>query len=170
MSRITMIRVAVASVLGVGAVLAFMFIRSRGLGRGMMGGGSSGPAGGLVAVSAKGTPLPAAAGAPANVATQTVGNLKVSLALSPYPPAGFQTSTFEVTLVDANQQAVTDAAISLDLTMPAMPMPTNVVTAAHTSNGIYRGAGRFTMRGLWRMEVIIERGGEKQSAFFDVSL
>jgi hypothetical protein len=28
----------------------------------------------------------------------------------------------------------------------------------------------FTMRGLWKIEVIIERGGKKQSVFFEVGL
>ena len=148
----------------------------------MMGRGGSGPgmmgssgkaAGGLIAVSAQGTPIPASAGGaklPENTATQKVGSLNVSLALSPYPPVGFQPANFNVTLTDDKGQPVTDAAITLDLTMPEMPMPSNQVEAKYSDSGLYQGGGRFTMRGWWRVEVIIQQGGQKTSAFFDVWL
>jgi hypothetical protein len=128
---------------------------------------------GLTAVSADGTPIEPAAGAaslPENTAAQKVGNLNVSLALSPYPPKGFSSANFDVTLTDEQGQAISDARVSLDLTMPAMPMPQNQPEAQYTDKGLYQAAGRFTMRGLWRIEVIIERGGQTQSAFFDVGL
>jgi hypothetical protein len=143
-----------------------------GFGPGMMGGGGQAP-GGLKAVSPEGVPVPLpvdSAKLPENTAMQKVGNLNVTLALSPYPPVGFQQANYDVTLKDEQGQAVSDASIVLDLTMPAMPMPSNQVEAKYTSNGLYQGTGRFTMRGLWRIEVIIQRGGEKQSAFFDVGL
>lgn len=143
-----------------------------GFGPRMMGGGGQAP-GGLKAVSPQGTPVPLPADSdplPENTAAQTVGGLTISLALSPYPPVSFQQAKFEVALKDENDQAVTDAVITLDLTMPAMPMPTNLVDAGHTESGLYQGTGRFTMRGLWRIEVIVQRGGEKVSAFFDVGL
>ncbi len=143
-----------------------------GFGPGMMGGGDQ-AAGGLTAVSPEGIALPLPVGSakiPENTAMQKVGNLTVSLALSPYPPVGFQTANFTVTLKDEQGQTISDATVFLDLTMPAMPMPNNQVEAKYTDNGLYQGTGRFTMRGLWRIEVIIQRGGEKQSAFFDVGL
>jgi hypothetical protein len=129
--------------------------------------------GGLIGVSPAGTPVaPPVDGTrlPENTSTQKINNLNVSLALSPYPPVGFKETNFDVTLTDENGQAVTDAAITLDLTMPEMPMPSNTPNLQHTGNGLYKGTGRFTMGGLWRIEVIIQRGGEKQSAFFDVDL
>jgi hypothetical protein len=151
----------------------FQRMMSRGTsGPGMMG-NSGKTAGGLTAVSAQGTPIPLPADSaklPENAAMQTVGDLNVSLALSPYPPSGFQQSSFDVTLKDANGQAVSDATISLDLTMPEMPMPNNQVEAKYAQDGLYQGAGRFTMRGWWRIEVIIQRGSEKISTFFDVWL
>jgi hypothetical protein len=143
-----------------------------GFGPGMMGGGGK-AAGGLAAVSAEGTPIALPAGSaeiPENTAVQTVGNLNVSLALSPYPPVGFQEANFDIILRDENDQAVSDASVTLDLTMPEMAMPTNLVEAKYSENGLYQGAGRFTMRGWWRIEVIIQRGDEKISAFFDVGL
>jgi hypothetical protein len=141
-------------------------------GPGMMGGNGQAP-GGLTAVSTEGTPIPLPADyakLPENTAMQKVGNLNISLALSPYPPVGFQQSNFDITLKDEKGQAISDATVTLDLTMPEMPMPNNQVETKYTDNGLYQGAGRFTMRGWWRIEVIIQRGGEKTSAFFDVVL
>jgi hypothetical protein len=139
----------------------------------MMGAGSQASAGGLVAVSSNGTPLPAPAAAgnlPANTALQASGDLLVSLSLSPYPPSGGEASTFVVTLTDTGGKPVSDATISLDLTMPEMWMPANQVTLTAGEAGKYQASGYFTMRGLWRIEVIITRGGQKQSVFFDVGL
>jgi hypothetical protein len=138
------------------------------MGRGMM---SSGHApGGLVAVSRDGQPLAADASTALsdNTAAQKVGDLNVTLALSPYPPPAFQAGNFEVTLKDDKGLAITDASVLLDLTMPGMPMPPNKLQAQHASDGHYQATGRFTMRDWWRIEVIIQRGSDKVSAFFDV--
>ncbi len=105
-----------------------------------------------------------------STATQKVGNLNIAIALNPFPPVGFQKTNFDVTLTDENGQAITDATIALNLTMPSMGMPTNKPTAQHVGNGKYSATGMFTMRGWWHIEVIITRGSEKQSAFFDVGL
>jgi len=139
----------------------------------MMGAGSQVSAGGLVAVSSSGAPVPAPAAAgdlPANTAMQASGDLFVSLSLSPYPPSGGDASTFVVTLADASGTPVSDATISLDLTMPEMWMPANQVSLAASEAGKYQASGYFTMRGLWRIEVMITRGSQKQSVFFDVGL
>ncbi len=132
--------------------------------------GAGGPAGGLIAVSPNGTPMPIPAKAGSlteNTAMQETDGLLVSLAISPYPPKG--ASDFDVTLADSNGP-ISDANISLDLTMPAMPMPVNMLTMQPSGAGNYHASGFFTMRGLWRIEVLIDRNGKKQSAFFDVSL
>jgi hypothetical protein len=131
-------------------------------------------AGGLVAVSARGTPIPippalATAGAD-NTAFQESGSLLVSLALNPYPPTVTKASDFEVTLADATGRPMAGATISVNLTMPGMMMPPNQVTLEPAEAGIYRGTGRFTMRGPWRMEVIFTIGDQAQSVFFDVWL
>jgi hypothetical protein len=129
--------------------------------------------GGLVAVTADGKTIPAPSDAPKlpeNTAAQKIGNLNVTLAITPYPPASFQNGTFDITLIDDKGQAITDATISLDLTMPGMWMPPSKPSAQSTGNGKYRAAAFWTMRGLWQIEVIITRGNQKQSAFFDVWL
>jgi hypothetical protein len=128
--------------------------------------------GGLSAVSPDGRTLALGSNSelPENTAAQKVGNLNVALALSPYPPVGFQKNDLDITLTDENDQAITDATITLDLTMPAMWMPPNTLEAQPIGNGHYHATGRFTMRDLWQIEVIIQRGGTKQSAFFHVWL
>ena len=97
-------------------------------------------------------------------------NTNVTIAVSPFPPASFQKATFDVTLKDDKGQAITDAQVTLDLTMPSMRMPTNKPTAQKAGNGKYTATATWTMRGWWRIEVIIVRGGVKQSAFFDTWL
>lgn len=105
-----------------------------------------------------------------STATQKVGNLNVTIALNPYPPIGFQKTSFDVTLTDSEGQAITDAKIALDLTMPSMWMPPNKPQAQHVGNGKYSATGNFTMRGWWRIEVIITRGSQNQSAYFDLGI
>ncbi len=154
-------------------------------GRGPMMGGSgapfvpdgyvppSGGVGGLAAVTKDGktiAPPTNASKLPDNTAAQKIGNLDVTLALTPYPPASFKNGSFDIILTDDKGQAVTDAKISLDLTMPGMWMPASKPDAQYLSDGKYHASAFWTMRGLWRIEVIIARGNEKQSAFFDVWL
>ena len=43
---------------------------------------------------------------------QEIDGLLVSLTLDPYPPSMSKPSEFEITLTDANDQAITDATIS----------------------------------------------------------
>lgn len=142
---------------------------SQGRGRGMMG-GSTQPPGGLIAVTSDGKTIPATTKLPENAAAQTVGKTNVAIALTPYPPVSFQTGNFEITLTDEKGQAINDAKISLDLTMPGMWMPPSKPNAASIGDGKYKASAPWTMRGLWRIEVIITRGSEKSSAFFDVWL
>jgi hypothetical protein len=133
-------------------------------------------AGGLVAVSSDGTPIPApparvAAGKdPENQAVQVSGGLLVSLALNPYPPSVTKTEEFVVMLMDANGQAVSDAAIRVDLSMPGMMMPPNQFSLAPEGAGKYQASSRFSMRGPWRIEVILTISGKDQLVFFDVWL
>jgi hypothetical protein len=133
----------------------------------------SGGSGGLVAVTADGKTIPAPSDAPKlpeNTATQKVGNLNVTLALSPYPPASFQNGNFDITLIDDKGQPITNAKITFDLTMPGMWMPPSKPEAQNIGNGKYHATAFWTMRSLWRIEAIITRGNEKQSAFFAVWL
>jgi hypothetical protein len=152
------------------AVFAMSMRRSH-----MMGGGGSQLE--LVAVSADGAQISPSADVisvtgelPKGTVAQKSGDMIVSLTLNPNPPRAGTPSEFEVTLTDLNGKAIDDASITLNLTMPSMWMPPNQPAMEFVSAGKYRTTAPFTMRGEWRIEVIITRGGAKQSAFFDVGL
>lgn len=133
----------------------------------------SGGTGGLVPVTADGKTISAPSDAlklPENTATQKVGNLNVTLALAPYPTSSFQNGNFDLTLLDDKGQPVTDAKITFDLTMPGMWMPPSKPDAQNLGSGKYHATAFWTMRGLWKIEAIITRGSEKQSALFAVWL
>jgi hypothetical protein len=163
------------------ALLSFAFFamrmrRSHMMGSPMMGGGG-GTQLELMAVSADGKQISPSeelksitGDLPAGTAAQKAGDLIVTIALNPYPAKAGAPTEFDVTLTDVNGQAVDDASISLDLTMPSMPMPPNQPTMEFVSDGKYHTSAPFTMRGWWRIEVIITRGGEKQSVLFDLGL
>lgn len=101
--------------------------------------------------------------------TAKAGNLNVRLAMNP-APAAFSATTFDITLTDEKGAPVSDAIVSLDLTMPSMFMPANRPVAQSLGGGKYRASGRFTMRGGWQIAVIIERGGQRQTATFQLGL
>lgn len=149
-----------------------------GMRRGMMGGtgqpGSSNQPPSANATPAAGTSSSATSSAassskPANAKTARAGNLEVTLVMTP-PPAAFSATTFDITVSDEKGAAVSDAQVSLDLTMPSMWMPTNKPQAQSLGNGRYQATGRFTMRGGWRIAVIVDRAGQKQTAYFDIGL
>ena len=139
----------------------------------MLNAGSQGTEGALAAVSVNGTPLPElsfAGNLPANTAQQVSGDLLVTLTINPYPPIGGGPVDFVVNLTGANGKPVDDANIILDLKMPEMFMPPNQMAMSSGDAGNYQSTGYFTMRGLWRIEVIINRGGQSESVFFDVGV
>lgn len=156
------------------AVFAMSMRRSHMMGGG---GGGSGSQLELVAVSADGAQIPLSADVtsvtgelPQGTVAQKSGDMIVSLTLNPNPPRAGTPSQFDVTLTDVNGKAIDDASITLDLTMPSMWMPPNQPAMEFVSAGKYSTTAPFTMRGEWRIEIIITRGSEKQSVFFDVGL
>jgi hypothetical protein len=168
--KIGLIAIAVLVGLTIFGIFAMRRMRSH-----MM--GSAGVQLDLVAVSADGAQISPSAEVtsvtgelPNNSAAQKSGDMIVLLTLNPYPPRAGQVSEFDVTLTDVNGQTIDDATISLNLTMPSMWMPPNQPAAEFTSDGKYAATAPFTMRGAWRIEVVIMRGGEKQSVFFDMGL
>ncbi len=73
-------------------------------------------------------------------------------------------NAFEV-MVMQGSQPVTDAEVSLELFMGAMPsmnMPEmrSTVAMTHEGGGRYRGTGDVVMGGAWEATVMVMRGGE----------
>jgi hypothetical protein len=106
-------------------------------------------------------PMPApAAQAPTAPAT---GNVEVTLTTQPDPPKMGET-TFEAMVMQGGQP-VTDADVSVELfmaAMPAMNMPEmkNSVALKHEGSGRYRGTGNVMMAGSWDATVSVKRGGQ----------
>lgn len=68
---------------------------------------------------------------------------------------------FTVRLRDHTNRPVSDAAVTVDLTMPAMAMGENRVLLTPHGQGAYIGTGRFTMAGEWLATVTAVRGGHR---------
>lgn len=78
-------------------------------------------------------------------------------------------NAFEVVVTDARGAAITDADVSLVLSMPAMPsmgMPAARLRAAlpHASHGLYRATGEVPAAGRWDATVIVTRAGARLAA------
>jgi hypothetical protein len=76
---------------------------------------------------------------------------------------------FAIELTDPKGQPITDAQLGIELTMPAMPMPSNTPLASY-GDGAYRGKLIFTMGGAWWITVNFTRPGrEPDSVRFEIS-
>jgi hypothetical protein len=142
----------------------------------IMGAGAKMAPGNLVAVNAQGTPIEVPQGVRTaqlrnpGVALQQSEDMIVQIRLDPYPPTMSGSSTFEIILRNTSGTDITNATISLYLTMPGMWMPPNMLDLESQGDGRYVSTGHFTMRGMWRMEVTITLDGKIQSVFFNVWL
>jgi len=100
----------------------------------------------------------------AAITSSTSGqNVEVTLRSEPDPPTTGE-NTFEV-MVMSGGQPVTDADVSVEFfmaAMPAMKMPEmrNTVSLKHEGGGRYRGAGNVMMAGNWDATVRVTRNGQ----------
>jgi len=103
-------------------------------------------------------PSPAAqAGAPGQ-------NAELTFRSEPDPPRTGE-NTLEV-MVMSDGQPVTDAEVTVEFFMPAMPAMNmaemrNTVPLTHGGGGMYRGAGNVMMAGNWDVTVMAMRGGQE---------
>lgn len=103
-----------------------------------------------------------APGASAPAASPAGDPLDIRLSNPAQPRTG--ENSFEV-MVMQGSQPVTDADVSVELFMPAMPamkMPEmrNTVALKHEGEGRYRGMGNVMMAGEWDATVMVMRGGQ----------
>ena len=110
---------------------------------------------------------PAAAPAPAASSQTPAGNVEVTLTTQPDPPRMGET-TFEA-MVMMGGQPVTDADVSVELfmaAMPAMNMPEmrNSVALTHEGGGRERGTGNGMMAGSWDATGSGKRNGQDVGA------
>ncbi len=99
-----------------------------------------------------------------NAITQThsIGNVQVTLTCS---PAQYGSYDFTVLLQTASAQAVPNANVSLDLTMPSMvmqPVHVDLQPIAPVTAGAYRATGVLSMAGQWVVNVNVTPRGATQ--------
>jgi len=89
----------------------------------------------------------------------------IALTSKPSPPRTGD-NAFEVVVKDAAGKPVTDAEVSVQFfmaAMPAMKMPEmkNTVALKHTKEGVYSGTGKVMMAGSWDATVSVKRAGKE---------
>ena len=104
------------------------------------------------------------ASAPAAIAQASTPAVDITLTTDP-DPVRMGENTFEA-MVTQNGQPVTDATVSTEFFMAAMPsmnMPEMRTRAdlMHEGNGMYRGKGQVMMAGSWNVTVMVTRGGQE---------
>jgi hypothetical protein len=95
----------------------------------------------------------------------TSGGLTIEYRSEPSPPTTGE-NALEVTVRGPDGAPVTDATISVEFSMPAMPsmnMPAmrSEATLTHAGAGRYSGTGRLSMGGTWNVTVRVSRGTEE---------
>jgi uncharacterized GH25 family protein len=108
-------------------------------------------------------PAPAPS-APAAGAAMSGQNLEITFTTEPDPPKAGE-NTLDV-MVMSGGQPVTDADVSVEFFMAAMPSMNmaemrNSVPLKHEGAGRYRGAGNVMMAGTWDATVTVKRGGQE---------
>jgi|SRR6266851_4353216 hypothetical protein len=108
----------------------------------------------------------------AQVQTAQTGPYHVTFQVNPNPPLITQPATLSIqVLLNASQQPVTNAHVTLMSKMETMDMGIDQVEAQSQGNGIYLANVQFSMSGPWRVQVVVALPGEKQteSATFEVA-
>lgn len=122
----------------------------------------------MVAVAAAcgggGQETPAAGNAPAASAPASPAGDQLEIRLSNPVQPRLGENAFEV-MVMQGSQPVTDADVSVELYMAAMPAMNmkemrNTVALKHEGGGRYRGTGNVMMAGAWDATVMVMRGDQ----------
>lgn len=105
---------------------------------------------------------PMAVPAPSNAVNPP---LDITFRTDPEQPKAGETS-FDVSVTGANSPPLTDADVSVQFYMAAMPemkMPEmrNTIPLRHEGGGRYRGKGNILTAGTWDVTVIVKRGGQE---------
>lgn len=102
-----------------------------------------------------------------------VGDMALTLAVSPQPVRVMTEQGFTVTLTEGDQP-ITDAQVQVDLTMLAMYMGDNRVNLTHAGDGRYTGTGVFPVCSSghkeWLATVAIQRADVTKQAAFQLTV
>jgi hypothetical protein len=101
--------------------------------------------------------------------TKKAGDYTVVVTMDKNPPTTGD-NNLTVSVKDSAGADVTDAKVSLEYSMPAMPgmPPMNYKTNAELTGKQYKTKVNFSMSGSWNMTVKIVRGGKTAQAKFTV--
>lgn len=99
-----------------------------------------------------------------SVAETTASALDIQIATTPDPPR-MGANTFDVMVRQPDGTPVTDAEVTVDCFMAAMPAMSmeemrTTATLAHDADGHYRGDGQLMTPGNWQTTVTVRRGAD----------
>lgn len=97
------------------------------------------------------------------------GKISALLDISQKPIKKLVPVDLKLTLKKGNN-GVRNADITLDLTMPGMEMPKNIINLKESLAGIYSGQAMFTMSGDWRIYAKAKFDGQSQDMYFDIKV
>ena len=103
--------------------------------------------------------------------TKKAGDYNVQINIDKNPPVtGINNMT--VAIKDAIGKAITDATVTLDYGMPAMPGmgAMNYKTAATLKGNSYLASINFSMSGPWFINIKITHGGKTQTVKLNVDI
>jgi hypothetical protein len=101
--------------------------------------------------------------------TKSAGEYNVTITLDKNPPIAGE-NNMTIMIKDASGKAVTDAAVSVEYTMPAMPgMPAmNYKTETKMKGTAYQTTLNLSMSGAWNIAVKITRQDKTEMVNFNV--
>ncbi|HJX31814.1 MAG TPA: FixH family protein [Thermodesulfobacteriota bacterium] len=101
--------------------------------------------------------------------TKPAGEYNVSITLDKNPPVAGE-NHMTIMIKDSSGKAVTDAAVSVEYTMPAMPgMPAmNYTTETEMKGNAYHTTLNLSMSGAWNIAVKITRHDKTEIVNFNV--
>lgn len=105
----------------------------------------------------------------AGACRKTVGGLDVVFDIRPKPVRSMNDLLFTLSLSSAGEP-ITDASVTVDLSMPGMRMGENRPVLTHKGNGVYEGAGVIVRcpsgKKVWIAEIAVLRRGETAGTSF----
>lgn len=91
-----------------------------------------------------------------------------TLSYIPTPAANNTDTTFTLNVVDSGGKPLDGAQVRFSLLMPLMDMGRNEFTGAASGGGAYSGHGKFTMKGIWIVEVNVTKDNRRGRFEFEV--
>lgn len=107
----------------------------------------------------------------ANTITKKAGDLTVAVTIDKNPPVTGK-NNMDITVKDASGKPVTDAKVTVEYSMPAMPgmPPMNYKSAAELKGETYKTTISPSMAGSWNIAVKVARAGKTETAKFTMDV